>query len=64
VRATRRALGITAQHSRDLRHPFGVVQQRDVCRRHTTARTLGDENVAMRPRRNLREMRDREDLMR
>jgi hypothetical protein len=64
VRAARGALGIAAEHSRDLLHAIGIGEQRDVGGRDAGAGSLRDEDVAVRARRDLREMRDREDLVR
>ena len=48
VRAARRALGIAAEHPRDLLHAIGIGEQRDVSGRDAGAGAFRDENVAMR----------------
>jgi len=63
MRAAGRALGIAAEHPRDLLDAISIGEQRDVGGRDARARSLGHENVAVRARRDLRQMRDREHLM-
>ena len=61
--ATHVALRIATEHARDLRHARIAARHRDVRRRHPAARTLAHDDVMVRPRRNLRQMSDREHLV-
>ena len=60
---TRLALGVATEHPRDLIHATLVGDHRHVRRGHATLGRLAHHDVVMPPRRDLRQMRDREHLV-
>ena len=61
--ATQLALRISAQHPRDFLDARVAIHHGDVRRRYSAARAFAHENVMVRARRDLREVRDGKDLM-
>ena len=61
--ATQLALRISPQHPSDFLDASVAAHDGNVRGRHTTPRAFAHENVMVRARRDLREMRDRKDLM-
>src|SRR4029434_8235653 len=57
------ALRVATEHSRDLAPPLVALDAARVGRGHALTSALGDEDVVVRPRRDLRKVRDREHLM-
>jgi len=63
VGATQLALRISPQHPSDFLDASVAAHDGNVRGRHTTPRAFAHENVMVRARRDLREMRDGKDLM-
>jgi len=60
----RLALRVAAKHARDLGDALDICEDRYVGRRHSSGRSFGHEDMPVRARGDLRQMRDREHLMR
>ncbi len=63
MRAADVALRVAAEHAGDLAHAVVAGEDAHVGRGHAVARALADEDVVVRPRRELRQVRDREHLV-
>ena len=57
------ALRIATEHARDLGDPLIALEHHDVGGGDAATRSLADEDVVVRPRRDLRQVRDGEDLV-